>query len=417
MSLVDGTYRWKPGGGDVATAEIESTSEVLSRYGINPDRGFLPDPDPPRRLPTEFDLWDEIGRELPKLLAAGQVRRVMRELPVLDAVSLMTERDASRAMLLLSYFGHAYVWGEREPAHSIPPGVAVPWYQIAGMLKRPPILSYASQALYNWRRIEPEGPIALGNLAMLQNFYGGLDEEWFAHVHISIEAKSGPAMAAIVDAQQAVIEDDAGRVETCLSRIHDVLTDINAILQRMLEGCDPYIYYNRVRTFFFGWKDNPTLPQGLIYEGVADYGGRPQRIRGETGAQSSVIHAIDAALGIDFAHDTLGQYLRDLYNYMPEGHRRFLRDVELDPSIREYVLRLGPSGSALVDAYNGCIEAGEGFRRKHLEFAVRYIDAQSEKSQTNPHDIGTGGTSFTGFLRRHRDDVGRYLIPARTSSS
>ena len=32
--------------------------------------------------------------------------------------------------------------------------------------------------------------------------------------------------------------------------------------------CDPYIYFNRVRPYIHGWKNNPALPQGLIYTGV-----------------------------------------------------------------------------------------------------------------------------------------------------
>ena len=33
------------------------------------------------------------------------------------------------------------------------------------MLSRPPILSYDGYALFNWKRFDPTGPIALGNIA------------------------------------------------------------------------------------------------------------------------------------------------------------------------------------------------------------------------------------------------------------
>src|SRR5919197_5097026 len=45
------------------------------------ERGFLPCPDPPQALPAEFSSWDEIGRDLPKLLAAGRTRSVLERLP------------------------------------------------------------------------------------------------------------------------------------------------------------------------------------------------------------------------------------------------------------------------------------------------------------------------------------------------
>ena len=36
------------------------------------------------------------------------------------------------------------------------------------------------------------------------------------------------------------------------------------------EKCDPYVYYHRVRQPMSGWRSNPRLPHGLIYEGVSD---------------------------------------------------------------------------------------------------------------------------------------------------
>jgi indoleamine 2,3-dioxygenase len=44
-----------------------------------------------------------------------------------------------------------------------------------------------------------------------------------------------------------------------------------ATLGRMPERCDPYIYYRRVRPYIHGWKGNPALPEGLIYEGKGWY--------------------------------------------------------------------------------------------------------------------------------------------------
>src|SRR5207247_7554335 len=114
-----------------------------------------------------------------------------------------------RAMMLLSYFAHAYVWGATNPADQIPRGIAVPWHALAGCLGRPPVLSYASYALDNWRRIDPRGPIALGNIALLQNFLGGIDEEWFILVHVDIEKKAARALAAIPSALAALTGGDA----------------------------------------------------------------------------------------------------------------------------------------------------------------------------------------------------------------
>ncbi|MBI3304263.1 MAG: hypothetical protein HYZ72_19535, partial [Deltaproteobacteria bacterium] len=162
----------------------------LETFHVDPQRGFLPSPDPLDRLPPAFARWEEIARDLPKLLVAGRLRPVLEQLPIMKVSTLQDPAQLDRAMLLLSYFGHGYVWAEEEPARRIPAGVAVPWYAVARRLGRPPVLSYASYALHNWRRLDPQGPVALGNSALLQNFLAGLDEEWFVLVHVDIEAKA-----------------------------------------------------------------------------------------------------------------------------------------------------------------------------------------------------------------------------------
>ena len=73
------------------------------------------------------------------------------------------------------------------------------------------MLSYASYALHNWRRLDPQKPIELGNVVLLQNFLGGLDEEWFVLIHIDIEAKAGPGLVGLVQAHNAARDNKAGR--------------------------------------------------------------------------------------------------------------------------------------------------------------------------------------------------------------
>ena len=46
-------------------------------------------------------------------------------------------------------------------------------------------------------RLDVSQPIALGNIVCLNNFLGGLDEEWFRLVHVEIEARASPALASI----------------------------------------------------------------------------------------------------------------------------------------------------------------------------------------------------------------------------
>ncbi|MCZ6676704.1 MAG: hypothetical protein O7E52_05570 [Candidatus Poribacteria bacterium] len=142
----------------------------LKKFDVHPERGFLPTTDPPQTLPSGYAAWEQAASELPKLLITGRVQSILKGLPFLDASMLKEKADYERGMLLLSYLGHAYVWGETKPADHLPPCIAAPWYEVSCYLGRPPILSYASYALWNWKRIDADGPIALGNIALLQNF-------------------------------------------------------------------------------------------------------------------------------------------------------------------------------------------------------------------------------------------------------
>lgn len=381
----------------------------LVTFDVSTERGFLPAHDPLEQLPTPFTPWEDIARDLPKLLAAGCARPQLDALPVQKTASLRSDAELNRAMLLLSYFGHAYVWGGAPPSPRVPESVAVPWQEIAARLGRPPVLSYASYALHNWRRLDPRRPIALGNIALRQNFLGGVDEEWFILVHVQIEAEAAPALTAIPRALMGVESNEAGALTAALETVAGALREMHATLSRMTERCDPYIYFHRVRPYIHGWKDQPALPDGLIYDGVPAYSGRPQQFRGETGAQSSIVPSLDALLGIAHADDPLRAYLREMRDYMPLRHREFIAAVEHGPSVRAFTLR--NREPKLVEAYNACVHGVQSFRAKHLEYAASYVHEQSQRGVANPSAVGTGGTPFMAYLKKHRDETEQYLIP------
>jgi indoleamine 2,3-dioxygenase len=119
-------------------------------------------------------------------------------------------------------------------------------------------------------------------------------------------------VAAIVAAQQAAANDEPKQVADQLAVMVKAVEAMNQILLRMPERCDPYIYFNRVRPYVPGWANQPSLPSGIVYECVEEYGGKPQKFRGETGAQSSIIPTLDAALGVAHAEDMLRSYLIEM---------------------------------------------------------------------------------------------------------
>lgn len=194
-----------------------------------------------------------------------------------------------------------YVWGEEVAPTSLPAPLAVLIWALARRLGQKPLLTYSAYVLDNWDRLDRSGPIALDNLYMVQHFLGGQDEAWFVLVHVAIEARAGAMLAEIPALIEAAAHHDAEAAERGLTMISAGWDDINGIFDGMPERCDPYIYFHRVRPYIHGWQDNPALGGGLIYEGVAEAGGAPQLFRGQTGAQSSIVPAMDALLGIQHA--------------------------------------------------------------------------------------------------------------------
>ena len=387
----------------------------LENYDVSRKCGFLPTiPAASVQLPEAFLSLQRTAALLPKLLTTGKIRRAIASLPEINLDrETIDEIQLRRLMQIYSYLTHAYVWGESTSTKVLPRNLAVPFYHIAQQLGRPPILSYASYALDNWKYLDENEPIAIGNITLVQNFLGGLDEDWFILIHIDIEAKAAPALVEIPTILEAITRDDAVSVGQALENIEHAWKEINETMNRMPEGCDPYIYYHRVRPYIHGWKNNPALPQGLIYKGVEAYNGQPQQFRGETGAQSAIVPTMDALFNIVHADDPLRQYLREMRDYMPPKHRAFVASVEQHSKLRDFVYKRISRLPKLKDLYNDCLSLIEKFRTTHLEFAARYIHKQTVEAH-NDTSIGTGGTPFMQYLKKHRDETSQHLLKTNT---
>ena len=381
----------------------------IADFGITEEFGYLPAHAPALALSAGNEEWDQFGRDIPKLLMGTNFRSRVKALPEFNINKLNGEAEIQRAMLILSYIGQSYQWSENNPATVMPANLAIPWHQVGKLVGRPPILSYQSYASDNWRRFDASGPIECGNIGLLQCFLGGQDEEWFILIHIEIEKKAGKALKAIEDAQSAVSENDADQLEAALTNLRSALAAMYEVLGRMPERCDPYIYFHRVRPYIFGWRNNPSLPDGVIYEGVDEYQGVGQKFRGETGAQSAIIPAMDAVLGIDHEKDELREYLMEMRMYMPPRHVAFIEAVEAGPSVRNFVTIT--KRAPLTTVFNDCVELVANFRAMHLEYAGTYIHAQAQATPGNPSAVGTGGTPFMTYLRKHRDETKKQTLP------
>jgi indoleamine 2,3-dioxygenase len=383
----------------------------LSDYGLSRIRGFLSHYEIDEiALPAEFAEAKQAADALSDLLTSGRVRQWLGRLPdprIEDWAREAPEEQVRTAMVHYSFLVQAYVWGEPEPPAALPANLARPIVALADRLGQAPLLPYSAYVLDNWARLDkgtPEnpGPITLENIYMAQNFFGGADENWFVMVHVAIEAEAGVLLDDAVKLVAAAEAEDAAECERLLVEMNEAWERIYAHFARMPERCDPYIYFQRVRPYIHGWANNPALGEGLIYEGVERFQGRPQAYRGQTGSQSSIVPAMDALFGVRHSDDPLKQFLDELHHYRPVPHRRFVEDLGARSTLRPFVERA--ESASLKDAFNACVEQVARFRTRHLEYAASYINKQMGSLKGNDPDVGTGGTPFMKYLKKHRDE-------------
>ena len=374
-------------------------------------RGFLPKKVPSQSYSIDSDSCsriEEICSNLPKLLLTGKVRSTIdglskKDLSIKQLLVNQMGKDLKLAMAQLSFIAHAYIWGDVKPHGKLPEALAKPWVEVAKHLGRPPILSYASYCLDNWFLINEDEGISLENVGLINNFLGGVDEDWFVTIHICIEDAASDAIEACQKIAQCDETSSEKEILNLLNQIAESMKKVNLIFARMPEKCDPYIYYHRVRPFIFGTKDNPDLRKGLIYEG--QFENKPQFFRGETGAQSSIIPSLDGALQISHTKDNLRHYLNEMRDYMPPKHREFINSLENKSMLKQLI----SDSNKLIKKYNDCLEEIKVFRAMHLEYAGTYIHKQSQIE--NPFGrggstiTGTGGTPFMKYLKKHRDET------------
>jgi len=384
---------------------------ALAAYGITAERGFLCPYDAPSVV-LDGDLGEvrDLAQRLPEVLPTGTVRAVLDALTVIsaDRIAGLDDVQARMAMVHYSFLVQAYVWGAEPPASSLPPSLAIPMVALADRLGQQPLLQYSGYVLDNWGMLDPAKGVSLDNIYMLQKFASGTDEAWFVLVHVAIEARAGAALALYGPLIEAAANGDADQAQALLGRIVAIWAEINALFDRMPEQCDPYIYFRRVRPYIHGWKDNPALGAGVVYRGVERFGEAPQAFRGQTGSQSSIVPSMDALLGVGHASDPLRTFLDELHIYRPPGHRRFIDDVRAASGVRGFVSGSGHRG--LTQAYNAAVQGVADFRSRHLEYAASYINMQGRKSAGNDTEIGTGGTPFMKYLKKHRDETKANLL-------
>ncbi|NXH11624.1 I23O2 dioxygenase, partial [Bucco capensis] len=406
----------------------EETSEplVLSRFQLSEEYGFLLPHPLVGELPAAYGPWMEVAQHLPQLIMSHQLRCRVHQMPQLSARHLRGHEELHLAHLVLSFITMGYIWqeGEEGTVKVLPRNLAVPFWEVSQALGLPPILSHADFVLANWRRKDPNGPLEMENLDTIISLPGGESLRGFILVTLLVEKAAVPGIKAIVQAISAIVQLDEESLHRALQELAEAIRDMSQALQRMHDYVDPAVFYAVIRIFLSGWKDNPAMAEGLIYEGVSQ---EPMAFSGGSAAQSSVLHAFDELLGICHSPESTA-FLHRMRDYMPPPHRAFVEEIQRAPSLRQHVLC---SGSArLCQAFNQCISALADLRSYHITIVTKYIAVAAAKARAAGAELGhsaglstgkppsaleakgTGGSHIFSFLKSVRDSTREGMIRA-----
>ncbi|KAI6073572.1 Indoleamine 2,3-dioxygenase 2 isoform X1 [Aix galericulata] len=394
-------------------------SLALSRFQLSEDYGFLL-PNPLTELPAPYGPWMEIARELPQLIASHRLRSRVHQMPQLSTQHLRGREELYLAHLVLSFITMGYLWqeGEEGTVKVLPRHLAVPFWEVSQALGLPPILSHADFVLANWRRKDPRG-----NLDPIISLPGGESLRGFILVTFLVEKAAVPGIKAIPQAIRAIRQLDEETLHQALQGLATAIGAMGKALQWMhgnssLGRLIKVLPVGNADADCPHWKDNPAMPDGLVYEGVSE---EPMAFSGGSAAQSTVLHAFDELLGIRHSQESTA-FLHRMRDYMPPPHRAFIEEIGRAPSLKQHVLCSGDA--RLRAAFNHCVAALADFRSCHIAIVTKYIavaKAKAGRAEVGgwagrpPAALeakGTGGSHIFSFLKSVRDTTRDGLITA-----
>ncbi|KAI9026228.1 Indoleamine 2,3-dioxygenase [Hyaloraphidium curvatum] len=397
----------------------------LAAYGISPTTGFAAGIPPPLAAP--FDAWEALAASIPAATvseeAADAFRAKVRALEVLDASPLDGE-GVRRACVLLGFLANAFVHGPGTKPDTLPKGVAVPLVAVSQKLGMRPGFGYWHGNLWNWR---PTGKAeGLDGMEAVFGFTEAArkDEDHFALVPAAIDALGGPALCRVRGCFEAAEAGDVQAFAKELDELKGIIEAMVATLGRMGEGCSPDVFWKGFRRYLGGLAGTEFegAANGIDAQANGSGGWVKSTFGGSTAAQSPIIQALSAFLGVDHRPTRPSSqgdpnFLVEMRNYSPLNARRFLRDLAVGSApVREFAA----AQPELRERMDGLLALLARFRERHLGLVMTYVLLQAKKDARDrgePEDgdeaKGTGGSALLPFLKQAKQET----LEARSGSS
>ncbi|XP_059215602.1 indoleamine 2,3-dioxygenase 2-like [Centropristis striata] len=404
------------------TNSRETLQADFDAFDISEELGFLLE-EPLTNLPDYYRVWMDLANNLTHLIESHKLRDLVHKMPVLSPDLLSSHRELRLAHLALGFISMGYVWqeGQHAPAKILPKALAWPYWLVSRRLGLPPILTYADSVLANWKLRDPTGDMEIGNMDLIFSFPGGESCRGFFMVSLLVEMAASSGITGALEVMHAMKISDLIGIQEGLVKVNQSLKKMKETFKLMHNHVNPTAFHGTLRIFVSGWRDNPMLPKGLLYEGVSN---EPILLSGGSAAQSSSIQCFDALLCIQHEDET-GAFLTRMRDYMPPAHRQLIETLSVCPSLRDFILT--HSSSDLCQSYKSCVSALVDLRSYHLTTVTKYIIVPGNHARaqgcplrgvgTALNSKGTGGTSLMGFLKSVRNTTQKALILERPSES
>ncbi|KAG7490830.1 indoleamine 2,3-dioxygenase 2-like [Solea senegalensis] len=397
----------------------------LDSYHVSEELGFIL-PEPLTELPPYYQPWMDVALRVPELVDSHELRSLINKMPLLSSHFLQNHRELRLAHLALGVMTMGYVWqeGEKDTVDVLPRNLAVPFWEISQRLGLPPIFTHADGVLANWKKKERDGPFHMENLELLLSLPGGDSVRGFFMVTLLVELAAVPALRNIPAVINGIRCGDSEAVVRALDDIGRSLQDMTDALKLMQVYVEPSVFYGIMRIYLSGWKDNPSMPNGLIYEGVRT---EAMEFSGGSAAQSSLLHCFDELLGIKHEEKS-GAFLTRMRNYMPPAHKQLIEDISLAPSLRSFVQQQ-QANERLSQAFHLCVAKLLALRNYHINVVSRFITVPAARARqirnqsqdcdggiisrapTALEERGTGGSGIMIFLKTVRDQTKDAFLP------
>jgi len=387
-------------------------------FDINRERGFLKKNNNLSELPDLSDFNQALNKLVSTLPSLIQHSLLSKEIEQLEdsflKESIAIDKDDIEqnniAILVLEMLTQAYIWENPEnPRNQIPTIIAQNLYGLCRAQQRFPILTYADYILNNWKLINPLGDISLDNIEPLFTFTDTVDEAWFIKIHIMVEAVCAEALTAayqlcVLTHEPKITDIAETQMYNSLNVIADCLQKGSIILEKMLDACDPAVYWHQIRIFLNGWEKVKVNDKvGVILNGIstADKVSVFQ-FKGPSGAQSGILPALDAVLGVKHDIDGMYQMLLTFQQYMPGSHQlfiNFLKQSKIEAKVSSISVELH-------NAWKNAVDHLQQFRKTHLQLIKHYIYQPAESLGMRSESMtGTGGAPIDNYLKNRYENT------------